>query len=236
MKYCIQAWAAIILLICAACTPAEQEPPQAGFVLPIGQSLSAEGLSAEIGVYTASSTPQLDSILETIDLRDSGGKLFADIDVKALPGQKLVRIYLSHAQAGALLWVGEWEATIAAGASATLGNFIQMASEGDGSQFEGDAHPRLIGNPEPFGPEGQSNISQICTSANNTCQDEVAVVCSSNGFGFDEEDCAAAEVEHGSGTCENAECVLDCNGDYYEQDGVCYTECGDGIVNNDSLR
>ena len=108
MKYCIQILVATILLICVACTPGEQDPSQAGFVLPIERSLSADGLSAEIGIYTASTTPQIEGSIQTISLRESGGKLFADIDVEAQPGQKLVRIYLSHTQAGALLWVGEW--------------------------------------------------------------------------------------------------------------------------------
>ncbi|MBT6489674.1 MAG: hypothetical protein HOK97_07930, partial [Deltaproteobacteria bacterium] len=77
MKYYIQAWALLALFILAACTQAkpEEESAQAGFVLPIGQSLSADGLMAEIAVYSAGFSPQLEGSIETIALRESGGRL-----------------------------------------------------------------------------------------------------------------------------------------------------------------
>ena len=75
MKYCIQAWIACVLLVCIACAPAQQEPPQADLVLPIGQSLSANGLKAEIAAYSAGSLPQLEGSIETIELREVGGRL-----------------------------------------------------------------------------------------------------------------------------------------------------------------
>lgn len=205
-----------LLISCTQSLEPDLAEPKAGFILPIEQALSADTLLAEVGIYVAGTSPQLEGTIEEISIRDSSGKLFADITLNAYEGDKLLRVYISHQATGSLLWVGEWPVTVQAGSTSALGKLIQSAQSGDGAQFLGDAHPAITRSSLPFGPEDALNIDQICSQNDTRCNSERLVeACNSHGFGFSYSETCTNAPEFGAAACVAGACSFTCENGYH---------------------
>ena len=214
------------------CREGEPSPAESlkatGIRLTLPRALSAQGLKAEVAFYQAGSNPQVVGGFDSPDLKELDGELWVAGQRIVAPGSYLMRIYLSHTAANALLWAGEWSVEVQSGKETSALEQIKSVHSGSFRQFPGDTHPLITANDMPFGPDGDNNIDQVCTS--DSCDGGTLIVCNENSFGSTRTDCSARVASNGAWGCEAASCVLNCDGDYVKSDDICSSECGDGIV------
>jgi len=223
----------LILFFCLAlfwsCSETPQlSKPSLSLKIETGKKLSKNEILAQYAIYKNLASPVIMGKLNEVPLVEEKGSLYVDaIDEELLAGDYLLRIYLSHKEQNAIVWVGEWSITIEAGKTAKIPKNPKVIKDKKSAQGElkGDKHPLIekakSEGKSAFETGGKNNLDQICAAGEKSCDGQKPRSCNSNGFGYKEEaECSDENAE--SIKCEAGQCKISaCKKGFKQKEGKC---------------